>query len=336
MPTLWDAAHARGLSTASVNWPVSLGSPSIDNAISNFFVPPGSTQDDDRYNRLLSTPGLADRLDRELGKVTLAARHDAAGEAKDARIAAQIVTDFHPVFTTVHFGALDEAEHEAGPGSPKARAALEAIDGYVGQVVAAARIARPDTIVTIVSDHGFTAVTREVNLPRAFIDAGLITLDAKGRVTSWEASPWAAGGSAAIVLARPDDPALVARVAALLAKLKADPALGIEDILDAAELRRRGGFPEASFGVTYKLDTTGPAARPLTQALVSPAVQKGTHGHSVTHPELRSTFIITGPGIAAGRDLGVIDIRAIAPTIAGLLGTALPDAEKTAIPLAAP
>jgi hypothetical protein len=60
-------------------------------------------------------------------------------------------------------------------------------------------------------------------------------------------------------------------------------------------------------------------------------VQKGTHGHAASHPELYSTFIIAGPGIARGRDLGVVDIRAIAPTLAHELGVSLPDAEAPAL-----
>ncbi len=228
---------------------------------------------------------------------------------------------------------MDEAKHKYGPGPPQARAALEIIDHYIGQLVAVARAAQPYTIVAVVSDHGFTAVSHEVNLPRAFVDAGLITLDGGGKLVSWEAAPWPAGGSAAIILAHPEDQALVARVAQLLARLKADPALGIEEVIGADELARRGAFPGASFGVFYRLDTTGPAARPLTQVLVGPAQQKGTHGHSPTHPQLHSTFIIAGPGIAADRDLGVIDIRAIAPTIARILGASLPQAEAAPLNL---
>ena len=331
VPTLWDAAHARGIGTASVNWPVSLGASAIDANVSNYFVQPGSTQDDDRTNRLLSTPGLVDALERSIGPLSLTPRHDAAGEEQDLHIAEQIIKTRRPGLTTVHFSAVDEAEHRFGPGSAEARAVLATIDGYIGRLVATARATEPDIVVAIASDHGFTAVRTEINLPRAFVDAGLAKVDGKGQLASWDAIPWAAGGSAAIILARPDDPALKARVAALLDTLKADPANGIEEVYGPEELARRGGFPGASFGISYRLDTTGPAARPLSQPLVSPAVQKGTHGHAASHPELYSTFIIAGPGIARGRDLGVVDIRAIAPTLAHVLGVSLPDAEVRAL-----
>jgi hypothetical protein len=36
---------------------------------------------------------------------------------------------------------------------------------------------------------------------------------------------------------------------------------------------------------------------------------------------------IAGPGIPAGRDLGRVDMRDIAPTLAGVMEIALPEAE---------
>ena len=40
-----------------------------------------------------------------------------------------------------------------------------------------------------------------------------------------------------------------------------------------------------------------------------------------------AAFIVAGPGIPAGRDLGRIDMRDVAPTLAGRLGLVLPTAE---------
>ena len=46
---------------------------------------------------------------------------------------------------------------------------------------------------------------------------------------------------------------------------------------------------------------------------------------------MRSAFMIQGKGIAEGRDLGVIDMRQIAPTLAQLLGLQLTAAKKAAL-----
>ena len=53
----------------------------------------------------------------------------------------------------------------------------------------------------------------------------------------------------------------------------------------------------------------------------------GTHGYFPELREMESSFFIAGPGIAAGRALGRIDMRDIAPTLANLLGVKLPTAE---------
>jgi hypothetical protein len=48
---------------------------------------------------------------------------------------------------------------------------------------------------------------------------------------------------------------------------------------------------------------------------------------------MRASFFIMGRNIAAGRDLGVIDMRQVAPTVAGLLGVRLSTAKATPIPI---
>ena len=61
---------------------------------------------------------------------------------------------------------------------------------------------------------------------------------------------------------------------------------------------------------------------------------KGMHGYFPAAPEMRSTFMIMGKGVAKARSLGEIDMRAIAPTLAKAMGGTLPGAEKPAINLA--
>jgi hypothetical protein len=128
-----------------------------------------------------------------------------------------------------------------------------------------------------------------------------------------------------VVLAHPQDAALKAKVAALLAKLKADPALGIDSVADAAGIARLGGTPMASFWIDFKPGYQmgqNPAAPP-----VSPGSVKGTHGYFPTHPEMRATLILAGPGLAKKGSLGEVDMRDIAPTLAKILKVSLPDTD---------
>lgn len=323
VPTLWDAARKAGLKTLNVHWPVSVGAP-VDENLPQIWR---TGHDDDRkLLRALATPGLVDRVERGGARFAQGIDESVDADANRVDAAVKLLGEVKPGFTTVYLAGLDHIEHEHGPDTPEAKAALERIDAMLGKLVAAATAADPDTIVALVSDHGFAAVTTDVNLFGAFIRAGLITLDDGGaKVKSWEAMPWFAGGSAAVVLARPADAALKAKVAKLLAELKANPATGIASIIERPEIAKRGGAPTADFWISFKPGTeTGrdPAA-PLT----SPSASKGMHGYDPSLPEMRSTLLLWGRGLPWKGDLGEIDMRAIAPTLAKLMGGDLPDAD---------
>jgi len=163
----------------------------------------------------------------------------------------------------------------------------------------------------------------------AFREAKLFTLNGNGGVADWQAMPWETGGSAAIVLKDPNDKETLAKTRELLVKLASDPANGIDRVLEAEELHARGGYPNASFFVSLK-----PGWR-TGSAITGPVVEKvkagGTHGEMPDLPDLRAAFFLVGPGVPAGRDLGVIDMRDIAPTLSKEAGLALPGADGKAL-----
>ncbi|HEX4271391.1 MAG TPA: ectonucleotide pyrophosphatase/phosphodiesterase [Rhizomicrobium sp.] len=325
--TLWDVVHKSGGKVASLSWPVSVGARSIDYNLPEYWR--AEIPEDMKLMRALATPGIVPLLEKNTGLTYAQADgEDVENDVGRARFAAALIAAKHPMFTTVHLRGLDHTEHSYGPGSTQAKEALATLDKAVGELVADARKAEPDLVVAIVSDHGFAPVDHSVNLIAPFIQAGLITLDDKKKVTSWQAEPWG-GASAAIVLAHPDDAALKAKVSSLLNELAAKPELGIDHVADAGEVVKMGGTSMASFWVDFKpgyLMGTDPAA-----PMVGPASVKGTHGYFPTHPEMRATFILAGPGIGKHGSLGEIDMRDIAPTLAKVLKVSLPGADGKAL-----
>lgn len=321
--TLWQAAHDKGLATANVHWPVTVGAAGIDANLPQLWRK--GTEDDRKLNRALATPGLLAAMEAKLGPYAQGIDETVEGDAVRVRFAAALLAERRPALTTVYLAGIDHAEHHDGPGSAGAIHAIEQTDALVGQLVDAARKAMPDVTVVIVSDHGFRAVDTDVNLFRPFLETGLITLGADGKVAGWEAMPWLAGGTAAIRLARPGDAALVARVKALLAKLAADPAYHIASVLDAGQVATAGGSADASFFVAMQPGFE--PGRDPAAGVTTPSTYKGMHGYLPTDPAMRSTLIVAGPGVSHGRDLGVVDMRGIAPAIAKVLGVALPEAE---------
>jgi predicted AlkP superfamily pyrophosphatase or phosphodiesterase len=128
----------------------------------------------------------------------------------------------------------------------------------------------------------------------------------------------------------PNDAAVKAKVATLLKQLQDDPQYEIDHVLDHDQLVARGGSDKASWFVLmkigYELSITSDV--PLT----TPGHFLGMHGYDPATSEMRSTFLIEGPGIPAGKNLGSIDMRDIAPTLAKLMGASLPQAQERALP----
>jgi predicted AlkP superfamily pyrophosphatase or phosphodiesterase len=329
VPTLWDAAAQAGRITASIQWPVTLGAKITWN-IPEFWR--AGTPEDAKLLRVVATPGLLEEARKDLGEYR--GGIDASPENDEVRgkYAAWILEKKKPGLLTLHLTALDHVEHDTGPFSTEDIAVLERLDAVIGEVRAAAeRVAPGRAYVAVVSDHGFANYDHELNLISAFRQAKLFSVDDRGRITDWRAMPWETGGSAAIVLKDAQDQATLGEVRELLAKLGADPANGIDRVLDADELHKRGGYPVASFFVGMKPGwRTGSA---LNGAVLSAVKPGGTHGHLPDVPELRASFFLVGPEIPAGKDLGVIDMRDIAPTLAKEAGLSLPSAEgKSLLP----
>lgn len=322
VPTLWDAAHAAGLSTANVHWPVSVGA-AVDANLPQVWR---SGHDDDRkLLAALATPGLLPALERELGPYANGIDEDIAADETRARFAVKLLETRRPGFMTVYLAALDHVEHADGIDTPAARATLERIDALVGMLVAAARTAAPQGVVAVVSDHGFAPLAHDVNLWGAFIKAGLITVDDKAKVSAWEATPWHAAGSAPIVLREPGNAAVRARVKAVLDPIAADPANGIDRVLDQAAVAKFGGTPQAEFFVVFKPGYQ--IGADPTAALVGASKLHGMHGYAPDVAAMDATFLIRGAGIPAAHALGEIDMRDIAPTLAKSLGASLPTAD---------
>jgi len=323
VPTLWDAAAAAGRTTASIQWPVTVG------AKINWNIPEvwrAGTTEDAKLVRALSTPGLLAEAKAAIGEYRGGIEATPESDEVRGKYAVWILENKRPGLLTLHLLALDHVEHETQPFSPKAIAVLERLDAVIGKVrEAAERTAPGNAFVAVVSDHGFTKYDQQLNLFAAFRKANLFSVDDKGKISDWRAVPWETGGSAAIVLKDPRNALTLAAVRALLAKLAADPANGIDRVVEAQELHRKGGYPNASFFVGLKPGwRTGSS---LSGPVVSSLKVGGTHGQLPDLPDMRAAFFLVGPGVPAEKNLGLIDMRDIAPTLAKAAGLALPSAD---------
>lgn len=346
VPTLWTAVHQAGMHAASIGWPVSVGAADVDYLIPEYWRsadPSGGSGTLNPLDRLLiaglSRPAdLLSKLEAGAGPYMMGNDTSIDGDEIKTRYAIEVLGRYQPALLTLHLSSLDETQHAHGPFSPEACADLEALDGMVKRLVEAARAANPDAVLVLVSDHGFMNIHYSVNLAFAFVQAGFI--DAKVNpathmpsVNSWKAEPWGAGGMAAIMLKDPGDQATAQQVRDFLDKLAADPNSGIAKVMGRGEMTKRGAFPDAAFlvifkpGYYYGAGVSGELVTPIPGA-------RGSHGFSPEYPEMRASFFALGRGIAAHRDLGLVDMRQIAPTVARILKVQLPSAKQTPLHVA--
>jgi predicted AlkP superfamily pyrophosphatase or phosphodiesterase len=342
VPTLWQCAHDAGLVTASIGWPVSVGANGVDYLIPEYWRGGGSDDAPNPFDRdllaaLARPAGLLEQLSAEAGPYMMGNDTSIEGDRIKTRFARAILRERHPKLMTLHLSSLDDAEHAHGPFSAAANATLESIDAMLSELAAEALAADPATIVVVVSDHGFTGLTHRIHLAIPFLKAGLIDVAADPetkapKVVGWRAEPWFAGGMAAIVLKDPQDAATSAEVGGLLRGLAADEHNGIAAVLDHEAVAARGGFPDAAYLVVFKPGYY--AGSNLSGELITEVREAhGGHGFAPDFVEMRASFFAGGRGIAAHRDLGVVDMRQIAPTIAGLLGVAMPTARAAPLKL---
>jgi predicted AlkP superfamily pyrophosphatase or phosphodiesterase len=323
--TVWEAAHRHSIVTANLNWPVTVDAPGIDFNMPEYWR--ASTPDDQNLLRALARPlGLQQQLEAGVGKYVDGNNTTVDADAVRTKYAIAMLRRFHPGLFTIHLSSLDETEHETSPFSVASNKNMEAIDAMIGAVRDVALAVDPDTIVVIVSDHGFVRTDYRVNLYGPLLRAGLLTVGGSGPLgtpnfTSWKATLWPAGGVAAVMLHDRNDTASLSAIMKILGDLAADPANGILRIVPAEELHAMGGFPNARALVVLKDDYQLGYA--FTGPVVTPAPSTGMHGYLPSDPEMQSSFFAMGKAVARGRDLGVVDMRRIAPTIGDLLGTRL-------------
>jgi len=315
-PTLWQLAQARGLRTALIGWPATMGARG-DAVVPEFWR--GRGIDGARLLRAISTPGLWESVSRrfpdfEKGFGALPAKDESITD-----IAVDVLERRRPNLLLLHLPGVDHAQHEHGPWSPEALAAIETADAQVARVAQAARQAGiwSNTMFLVVSDHGFTREEKVLRPGVLLRQHGLITVDEKNRVISWRAAVGASSGSAYIYLHNPDDREAAAAVRELFVPLAAQPGSGIRRVLSQEEIAALGGDADA-FLALEAADGFG-LIPGVTGDAVGPATLLGIHGFPPDREMMNASLILNGPGVRPGKLEGarIVDI---APTVARWLG----------------
>jgi Type I phosphodiesterase / nucleotide pyrophosphatase len=138
-------------------------------------------------------------------------------DAMVADVAATVIARQRPELLLVHFLCTDSFQHLHGPRSPEAYWAIEYVDHQIARLLAAlpAGALDRDTVVFVVSDHGFFPSDRGIRGNVRLRQLGLLQADAHGRITRAEARLVMNHGAAYVYLTAASDPGRVARDLAL-------------------------------------------------------------------------------------------------------------------------
>ena len=329
--TLWEAAKEAGYCCASVAFPTSVG------AKGDYIAPEywwdGSELDSAFIDAVAKPQGLISEMEKDIGRYAGGLDLSDDGDRQRGKAAVWMlknklepVIKEKPFFLSAYFASFDESAHQYGVYSREAAASLEKIDRMLGELFAEAkRITGDNVYICVVSDHGSLDNTHNISPNVLLKEAGLIETDENGKVTDWKAFSQRAGGTAEIRLKDSGDTQTAQALAEVMKRLLEDENSGILEVLTGEQAKARGGFPQAAYvlvskkGYELRDDTQGDYCR-------TRLTQKAQHGYSEEFPEMRASFMLAGPGISKGNIEGVRLID-VAPTLAGLMGAALENAE---------
>jgi predicted AlkP superfamily pyrophosphatase or phosphodiesterase len=329
VPTIYDAAKATGLKTASVRWPASRGAKSLDWAIADV----GSV---DLLKRS-TTPALLAELKeaglwKEVDEAEAAANDGGKFLLSDetcTRAFELILRRHRPNLALLHLIDVDGEQHKFGPRTPEAYRAIREIDARVRSVweTMLTEYGPDKATIVLAADHGFSPIRRQI-LPNVVLRKAKLLNEVTGDDANAEARARVRvvmqGGCAMLYLFEDDGEKraeLVASVKKAFAGLEGVAKVAGPDELPAYGVARVADDPHAPDMVLFA--DMGYAFGDTTAGDVPYEIKpqrKGSHGHDPALPELRASFVACGAGIRPGVKLGDIENTAVTPTIAKLLG----------------
>lgn len=335
VPTLFTAAHDSGLSTASVQWPVTANAAYVDWLVPEIASPWLFADLKDQYRRTTNVASFEKYVKPNLHLIR--ERPNPRYARFVSHVSTQILQDEHPDLMLVHLVELDFARHAHGTYGPHVEAALREVDAslcyYLDVLERDGLIA--DTNIAVVSDHGHIDMVGRISPNAVFRDRGLLHVTDGGGVSAYNAFCLGAGLSGQVFLGPDITPERRHQVETVLEEIYEDPRFRIRRIWTSDETR-------AAFGLDGPFEwvlETEPGVAVSTSWKTAPAVGsedpeftagRGAHGHFPSYGG-QPLLIATGPSFRPSLDLGRRSVLSEAPTFAAVLGVDMPHAVEPAL-----
>jgi arylsulfatase A-like enzyme len=239
-----------------------------------------------------------------------------------------------PAFSLLWLGEPDLTQHETAPGAEAALHAIRSSDDNLAGVLAAldrSRIGgtRDTTDIFVVSDHGFSTIEREIELPKILADAGFnVVTEFKSEPQSGHIMVVGGGGSVLFYVGQ-NNPAVTQRLVEFLQQSDFSGVIFTREKLDGTFMLDSGKIdsrdaPDVVLAFRWNENKNQFGIRGMIDADWQRAAGKGTHA-TLSRFDIHNTLIAAGPDFRRGQadDLpsGNVDL---APTILKILGIALP------------
>ena len=331
VPTLWDAARAKGLKTALIDWPVTVGA-KADVVVPEYWR--ASTSEDMKMTRAISKPaGILDAVVKRMPDFWKEFSPPDITDKAATEIALYAMETWKPNLVMLHIYQVDHWQPQKKPWSPEATSAIENADAQIARVIATAKKAGtwPQTALVIVSDHGFTTYSKQLRPGVLLREKNLIMLDDRNRMKDWKAVTLVTTGTSYVYVKDPNDEATKQTLREIFEPLAGKPGSGVGRLFTHEQIVAMGGDPAAYLCIEaeegYRL-TWGYAGDLISPVTTEPA----GHGFTPDRPEMMASLIFYGPSIAPGSLEGarLIDV---APTVARWLGLRMNRAQGHALPV---
>ena len=307
VPTLFEAVKEAGGNSCSILWPVNCMNP----AVRWLFPEVHPLQGESALRKVLryGTPLYILSEERRFGHLRSGISEPGLSDYA-AALGADTIRRKKPDLTAIHLIDLDVARHTCGTFSPEADAAVARNDGRLKDILAALRETpgMENALLIVVSDHGQEDIRRTVNLTK--------TLDALGVSRNLQAQ---SNGMTAYFFPGPEGAGDMAALTALLEKHRAE--MGVSRFYSRAEMDAMHGVEgpvlaaEAEAGVVF------------SDCLDEEKREKATHGFGPGRDADNCLFAVYGRGVRKGAEIPRMQMRDVGPTIAGLMGLELPEAQ---------
>ncbi|MDZ4850919.1 MAG: alkaline phosphatase family protein [Pirellulaceae bacterium] len=320
IPTIVDAAHAAGLSTAEINWPCTRGSQSLDDSFSD--VPQSVEHMTPRLRKELIELGLLDdETDASFKKISGVGRDHIWTEA-----ACHLIRERKPNLLLVHLLNVDSTHHKNGPQTPEGYTANAYADSCLSRIVRALDDAgiRDKTTLIVVSDHGFATTPKAIRPNVLLRQEGLLKVES-GKMSTADVHVVAEGGIGLVYCTHPGETSTSAAAFKEMFMGKE----GVADVLlpnQFAEIgmqhpREYNQSPDAILVAADGYAISGSVdGDTLVASNTEAKTSIGTHGFLSSLPKMKALCVLSGAGIRLGSHLPTIENIDIAPTIAHLLG----------------